>query len=158
MRKQLGTYLFTGGGALLLGLVPSLVGNGDNVAKWILLGVVGLAIVTALILQPWRESEADKKRREYDQAKITVATQQELTEVELELARLRHAQQAPTLRDVADYRATNGASSLALGAASSIVAAGQQLMAEQDLQRELGSIEMLGLEKRRNALLKIVEG
>ncbi len=158
MRKQLGKYLLTGGGALLLGLVPSLVGNVISLGTWVLLGLVVVAFAAGLILRPWTETDAERKLREYDQAKITVASQQDLTQVELELARLRHAQLTPTFRQMTEYARRNNVESMAASAASSIVATGHKLMAEQDLKRELENIEILGLERRRKALQRIVEG
>jgi len=155
MRKLLGTTLLGGSGALLLGLVPSLVSGGD-LWKWVLGGLVLVGGVAGIVLRPWKESEADKKVREIDQAKIAAATQQELIDVNKELARLRHAQLAPTLNDLALER--NGTSSLALGASSALIAAGRQVVNQQRLERELQDIEIRGLEEKRKALQRIVEG
>jgi len=59
---------------------------------------------------------------------------------------------------MAEYALEHGTPSVAVGAANQIIRAGHMVRAEEEKQRELQEIEIVGLEKQAAALGKLIDG
>lgn len=148
MRKQLGTYLFVGGGALLIGLVPTLVSIKDGPWLWVLLAVVGLAFATALILQPWKKSPEEIRAQKILDAREVISYQQEIADLNIERRKLL---QSPLKNPVP----RNGASRFGVG--ESIVATGARALTNIMNENEIDDMRVKAINNRIAALEKIVD-